>query len=372
MNPAEIPFLDLSRQNEELAGEFAAAFSRFMQEGNFILGPEVASLEEEFTAYCGATAGVGVASGTDALLLSLKALGIEPGDEVITAALSAPPTAVAISLAGAQPVFADIDPVSRCLSPHALREKVSGRTRCAVVVHLYGRMADMPEIAGIAEECGLALIEDCAQAHGASLLGRAAGTWGQAGCYSFYPTKNLGAYGDGGMVVTGDDDLASHLRSLRDYGRTDRDRLGEIGFNSRLDELQAAFLRIKLVRLEAWNRRRRELARRYLEGLAGLPLGLPDWDGERNHCFHLFVVEYEERDDLRIHLAKRGIQTAVHYPVPLHLQEPYLAGGLPSCSCPAAERTARRVLSLPLYPHLSDEEQDRIIEAIISFFRALA
>ncbi len=350
MKAVEVPFLDLSRQDKELAGELAEAFSRFLHGGTYILGPEVSSLEKEFASACGASAGIGVASGTDALLLALKALGVRPGDEVITPALSAPPTAVAVSLAGAVPVFVDIDAETRCMDPASLRDKVTPRSRFLLVVHLYGRMADMPSLSEAAGDHDLVLVEDCAQAHGAAMTGKKAGTWGKAGCYSFYPTKNLGAYGDAGMVVTDDEEFASRLRSLRDYGRVDRDRLGEIGLNSRLDELQAALLRVKLRYLDGWNRRRRELARRYLEGLAGLPLRLPQWDGEEDHCFHLFVVECEEREALRSHLDDRGIQTAVHYPLPLHLQRPYLQGGVPACSCPVAERLAEQALSLPLYP----------------------
>jgi len=369
LKAVEVPFLDLSRQDEELTSELAEAFSHFLHRGTYILGPEVSSLEKEFASACGASAGIGVASGTDALLLALKALGVRPGDEVITPALSAPPTAVAVSLAGAVPVFVDIDAESRCMDPASLRDKVTSRSRFLLVVHLYGRMADMPSLSKAAGDHGLLLVEDCAQAHGAAAKGKRAGTWGRAGCYSFYPTKNLGGYGDGGMIVTDDEELASRLRSLRDYGRVDRDRLGDIGLNSRLDELQAALLRVKLRRLDGWNRRRRELARRYLESLAGLRLRLPQWDGEEDHCFHLFVVESEEREALRSHLDDRGIQTAVHYPLPLHLQQPYLQGGVPATSCPVAERVAEQALSLPLYPNLTDGEQERVIEAIRGFFR---
>jgi dTDP-4-amino-4,6-dideoxygalactose transaminase len=370
LKAAEVPFLDLSRQDTELAGELGEAFSLFLQRSIYILGPEVSSLEEEFASFCGTSAAVGVASGTDSLLLALKALGVRPGDEVITAALSAPPTAVAVSLAGAVPVFTDIDPVTRCIDPALLADRITPRSRFLLVVHLYGGLADMPALAAAARDHDLILVEDCAQAHGAATMGKKAGTWGQAGCYSFYPTKNLGAYGDGGMVITGDVKLALRLRRLRDYGRVDRDRLGEIGLNSRLDELQAAFLRIKLRHLEAWNQRRRELARRYLEGLDGLPLGLPQWDGGEGHCFHLFVVECEERETLRSHLEDRGIRTAVHYPVPLHLQRPYLEGDVPAYSCPVAESMAERVLSLPLYPYLKDGEQEQVIEAVRGFYRA--
>lgn len=359
-----VPFLDLSRQEAEVGGGVREAFDRFLARGSFILGPEVRSFEEEFASYCGAGEGIGVASGTDAIVLALKAAGIRDGDEVLAPALSAPPTAVAISLAGGVPVFVDIDPVSRCMDPGRVEESVTPRTRFLLVVHLYGRMADMPGLAAAADRHGLVLVEDCAQAHGASLGGRAAGTWGRAGCYSFYPTKNLGAYGDGGMVVTGDEEMARRVRGLRDYGREGRDRLGEIGLNSRLDELQASLLRVKLRRLEEWNRRRRLLASRYLEELADTPLTLPAWDGDGDHCFHLFVVECGDREPLRGRLRKKGIETAVHYPVPLHFQKPYLVDGKPASRCPVAERLADRALSLPLYPHLTDTEQQAVISAL--------
>ncbi|MEW6553330.1 MAG: DegT/DnrJ/EryC1/StrS family aminotransferase [Actinomycetota bacterium] len=369
MNAAAVPFLDLSRQDRELADELGLAFSRFLQGGIFILGPEVSSLEKEFASSCGARAGVGVASGTDALLLALKAAGARPGDGVITPALSAPPTAVAVSLSGAEPVFVDIDADTRCMDPEALRRGITPRSRFVLVVHLYGRMADMTSLARAAAENDLVLIEDCAQAHGAAMAGRAAGTWGKAGCFSFYPTKNLGAYGDAGMIVTADEEYASRLRGLRDYGRVDRDHLGEIGQSSRLDELQAALLRVKLPRLDAWNRRRRELASNYLDGLAGLPLRLPQWDRKEDHCFHLFVVECERRDSLRSYLEGRGIQTAVHYPLPLHLQRPYLRSGFDTGSFPVAERLAQQAISLPLYPHLTDAEQEMVIGAVRDYFR---
>lgn len=361
-----VPFLDLTRQDRELAEELRRDLEGFLRRGRYVLGEEVRALEEEFSRYCGASYGVGVASGTDALLLSLKALGAGEGDEVITPALSAPPTAVAVALCGARPIFADVDPETLTIDPASVEGMVTSRTRFLVPVHLYGRMADMPRLQEIASSHGLVVVEDCAQAHGAGLDGKRAGSWGAAGCFSFYPTKNLGAYGDGGMVVTDDPDLARRLRMLRDYGRADRDTLDEVGMNSRLDELQAAFLRTKLRRLAEWNRRRRELARRYLEALRDLPLGLPSWSGGEEHCFHLFVVTCSERDALRAHLARSGVETAVHYPLPLHLQPPFREGA--ARSCPAAERAASEVLSLPLYPYLKEEEQEAVIAAVRSFF----
>lgn len=368
MSPVEVPFLDFSRQETEIADRIKEAFQRFLLQGNYILGPEVRALEKEFASYCGSREGIGVASGTDALVLALKALDIKEGDEVLTTAFSAPPTGVAIALAGARPVFVDIDEATYNLDPDLIEERLSPRSRFLLVVHLYGRMSDMREMARVADRHGLILVEDCAQAHGASLDGRMAGTWGRTGCYSFYPTKNLGAYGDGGMVVTDDDGLARRLRALRNYGKTDRDRLGEIGLNSRLDELQAALLRVKLEHLDAWNDHRKKLARLYLDGLTGLPLKLPSWDGEGNHCFHLFVVECEDRDGLRRHLEERGIESAVHYPVTLNQQGP-LRGSRPADeSCPAAEKAALGVLSLPLYPQMTEDEVGLVIGAVRDFF----
>jgi dTDP-3-amino-3,4,6-trideoxy-alpha-D-glucose transaminase len=369
MRDIRVPFLDLSRGDADLSSELSSAFSRVLGDGRFILGPEVSAFEREFAAFCGTSDAVGVASGTDAIVLALKALDISPGDEVIVPALSAPPTAVAVSLAGGRPVFADIDPATRCMDASRVEEAIGPRTRFLLVVHLYGRLADMDELAAIADENGLLLVEDCAQAHGASMDGKAAGTRSRAGCYSFYPTKNLGAYEDGGAVVTSDADFAQRLRSLRDYGRRERDLLGEIGLNSRLDELQAAFLRVKLRRLEEWNRRRRDLARRYIAELGDLPLDLPAWEGDRNHCFHLWVAGCGERDALRRHLAEKGIETAVHYPIPLHFQKPYLERGRPAFSCPQAERFCARAVSLPLHPYLTDAEQDEVISAVRGFFR---
>ena len=368
MSRAEVPFLDLSRQETEIGDEVQQAFQRFLRRGQYILGTEVKALEEEFASYCGCREGIGVASGTDALFLTLKALGAKERDEILTTAFSAPPTAVAIALTGARPVFVDIDPVTHNIDPSLIKERISPHSRFLLVVHLYGRIADMPELVSIADRYGLVLVEDCAQAHGTSLDGKKAGSWGRAGCYSFYPTKNLGAYGDGGMVVTDDGGLVQRLRSLRDYGRIDRDRLGEIGLNSRLDELQAALLRVKLRRLDSWNDRRLTLARRYLEALSDLPLRLPPWDGDESHSFHLFVVEYENRDALRLHLERKGIETAVHYPVPLHLQKPFQSSQPPGASYPMAEQASRSVLSLPLYPQMTEEEIDQVIEAIRDFF----
>jgi len=362
-----VPFLDLSRQETELSDEISDAFARVLRAGNFILGDEVQSFEDEFAAYCGTGYGVGVASGTDALVLALKATGLQPGDDVLVPAFSAPPTGVAIALAGGHPIFVDIDLLTFNIDCNLIEAAIGPATRFLVVVHLYGGGADMPALMEIAARHDLAIIEDCAQAHGTALGGKKAGAWGRAGAYSFYPTKNLGAYGDAGMVVTRDEDLARRLRSLRNYGKSGRDRLEEVGMNSRLDELQAAMLRVKLRYLDDWNISRKRLASRYLEGLKGLPLQLPMWKEGDGHCFHLFVIACEERDELADHLVNYGIETGIHYSIPLHLQKPFMdASGTP---CPRAEWAAKSVLSLPLYPQLRDDEQDRVIEGIREFYR---
>lgn len=369
MKAPKVPFLDLTRQDRELEEELQRAFSSCLERGRYILGPEVEALEAEMASLCGVRHGVGVASGTDALALALRGLGIGEGDEVIVPALTAPPTAVAVALVGAVPVFADVDRRSLTLDPASAVERIAPRTRCMIPVHLYGRPADMNTLEDIANQHGLLLVEDCAQSHGAALDGKTTGSFGAAGCFSFYPTKNLGGYGDGGMVVTSLPELARELRCLRDYGRVERDLLARIGPNSRLDELQAALLRIKLRRLPEWNRRRRELARRYLDSLSDLPLGLPECREGEEHVFHVFAITSDRRDALRRHLEERGVETVVHYPLPVHLQPPFR--GYPGPPCPVAEEAARRVLSLPLYPHLTPEEQDVVIEAVRSFFSAL-
>lgn len=368
MKAPKVPFLDLTRQDRELREELGRSFSSLLERGRYILGPEVEALEAEMAAFCGTAHGVGVASGTDALVLALRGLGIEEGDEVILPALTAPPTAVAVSLAGAVPVFADVDPRTLTLDPSSAEERITPRTRCLLPVHLFGRPADLHALSKLAEQHGLLLVEDCAQSHGATLDGKSTGSFGAAGCFSFYPTKNLGAYGDGGMVVTSSGDLARELRCLRDYGRVERDLLAKVGPNSRLDELQAAFLRLKLRRLPEWNRRRRELARRYLEAFADLPLGLPECREGEEHVYHIFAVTCDRRDELRRHLQGEGVETAIHYPLPVHLQPPFR--DCPGPPCPVAEEASRRVLSLPLYPHLTREEQERVIEAVRAFFRA--
>jgi len=363
-----VDFLDLRRQHAFLRDRLASACERVMGRGSFILGEEVRLFEEEFAACLGTVHAVGVASGTDALTLSLMALGIGPGDEVVVPALTAPPTVVAVCRSGARPVLADIDEDGFLLDPAEAKRVVGERTRAVLPVHLYGNPASLPELSRLCGERGLFLVEDACQAHGAELEGRALGTWGACGCFSFYPTKNLGALGDGGMVVTSDAGLAASLRRLRDYGRSGGQRLEEVGMNSRLDELQAAFLREKLPLLVGWNRRRGELATRYRMKLEGLPLRMPRLRPGSRPSFHLFPVFTPLRDELVAHLGEKGIGTAVHYPLPIHLHPAFSFLGYGPGDFPRAERAAAQELSLPLYPELEDEEVDEVISALRDFF----
>lgn len=364
-----IPFLDLARQHKEIEIELAAALSGVMNRGNFILGPEVSAFEEEWASYCDAHAAAAVGSGTDALALALVASGAVRkglGDEVITSTLTAAYTALAIMNAGGVPVFADIDPRTYTLAPAAIEAAITSRTRAIVPVHLYGQLADMSSICDIAARHGLVVIEDAAQAHGARLAGRPVRDEVRASAFSFYPTKNLGACGDGGAVVSKDPDLIARVKSLRQGGHPAALQGETEGRNSRLDEMQAALLRIKLKRLDAWNHRRRMLADTYEEALRCAPrLQLPSVREPQAHVFHLYVVEHPERDGLRAHLAACGIETMVHYPFLLHQQKLFSHGARRELSC--AESIAGRIMSLPLYPQLTDEEVRAVADAIIEF-----
>jgi dTDP-4-amino-4,6-dideoxygalactose transaminase len=353
--------------------EVVAAFERVLADGHYILGPEVAAFEAEFAAYIGVQHGVGVASGTDALRIGLTALGVGPGDAVLTVSHTAVATVAAIEMAGATPVLVDIDEATYCMSPRSLEETIAatkGRHRlCAVIpVHLYGQPADMTSICGIAAANGLAVLEDCAQAHGAEIDGRKAGSFGDAAAFSFYPTKNLGALGDGGVIVTSRDDVAEQARVTREYGWRKRYISDQTGVNSRLDELQAALLRVMLRHLDAGNERRREIAAIYGARLANSDLVLPTpFEGTR-HVYHQYVVRSPRRDDLRAFLAERGVNTLVHYPAPVHLQPAYSGrialapGGLP-----VSERVCDEILSLPMHPQLSDADVVAVCEALLAF-----
>jgi dTDP-3-amino-3,4,6-trideoxy-alpha-D-glucose transaminase len=357
-----IPFMSLAPADG--AAAIRNAIERVIASGWFVLGPEVEAFETEFARAVRAPHAVGVGTGTDAIALALRALGVGPGDEVITTPLSAAYTALAIMMTGARPVFADIDPVRMTISPAQIERAIGPRTRAIVPVHLYGQPADMAAIEQLAAKHDLPIVEDCCQAHLATAAGRPVGTIGIAGAFSFYPTKNLGALGDAGAVVTRDAALAESVRRLRNGGQTDRYHHETFGVNSRLDEMQAAILRVRLPRLVGWTSKRRSLAAAYRTALIGAPVDLPE-ECDAGHVYHLMVVRSRDnaaRAALQATLDARGIETLIHYPVPIPRQ-PALANTAPA-DCPVATRVCGEVLSLPLYPHLRESDVARVAAAI--------
>lgn len=355
-----IPFGDLRLQYRAIKIELDEAIQSVLNDGWFILGKNVSAFEKEFAAYCGTGFAVGVGNGTDALQLALVACGVGPGDEVITAPLSATFTALAISAVGAVPTFVDIDPNTYNMDPRKLEEAIGPRTKAIMPVHLYGQPADMDPILAVARKYNLFVIEDAAQAHGALYKGRRAGALGDVGCFSFYPSKNLGAFGDGGMVVTNNPEAAEKLRMLRHGGQKTRYDHQLLGRNSRLDELQAAILQVKLTYLEKWNERRRHIAALYTALLGDSKVEPPIEMPHTRHVYHLYVIRCQDRDALQKHLAERGVGTAIHYPIPIHLQGAYRWLNLGRGSFPIAERCAEQVLSLPIYPELTDAKVRQI------------
>jgi dTDP-4-amino-4,6-dideoxygalactose transaminase len=372
-----VPLIDLKAHYATLREELRAAVDCVLESQRFILGPEVEALEEEIATYCTAAYGIGVSSGTDALLVSLMALDIGPGDEVVTTPFSFFATAGVVARLGARPVFVDIDPPTFNLDPTALAEALSPRTRAIMPVHLFGQTADMDPILAVAEASGVPVVEDAAQAIGADYHGRRAGTLGQLACFSFFPTKNLGGFGDGGMVTTNDDRLARRVHSLRNHGFAETYYNREVGGNFRLDALQAAILRVKLRHLEGWHEARARNAARYRKlfadatlDAAGGPVSLPVEAGFGRHIYHQFVIRCERREELRHFLAERQIGCAVYYPVPLHLQECFRDLGYREGDLPAAESAAREVLALPIYPELAPVQQEAVVEALAAFYSA--
>jgi len=349
--------------------EIDTAIAAVLERGFYVLGEEVRAFEADFAAYVGVQHGIGVGSGTEALHVALAALGVGAGDEVITVSHTAVATVSAIEMRGATPVLVDIDPRTYSMDPARLSARITSRTRAIIPVHLYGRALELDPILDIAKQHGIAVIEDCAQAHGAKRSGHRTGARGTFGCFSFYPTKNLGALGDGGMIVTNDPQLAARARQIREYGWVERYVSKTIGWNSRLDELQAAVLRVKLGVLDADNAARRDRAKRYDAGLRDCRLQLPVWTDDESHVFHLYVVRSAQRDRLQLALKEAGIGALVHYPVPVHLQPAY-ASRLPgSDALPETERAAREVLSLPMYPELSTDDIATVIAEIRAFER---
>jgi dTDP-4-amino-4,6-dideoxygalactose transaminase len=341
-----------------------AALDRSGERAQFVLGEEVERFEEEFAAYCGIRHCVALNTGTSALHLALLAVGVGPGDEVITCPNSFIATAAAISYTGATPVFADVLPETANIDPAAVERAITERTRAIVPVHLHGRPADLGAILEVAERHGIAVVEDACQAHGATYRGRSVGGFGRVGAFSFYPAKNLGAYGEGGALVTDDDELAEFARTMRDHGQSARYLHNHIGFNYRMDGFQGAVLRIKLRRLEEWTARRLEVAAQYCELLAGLEVELPEDDPESRCVYHIFAVYLENRDEVQSRLQERGIGTGIHYPVPIHLQEAYSQLGLPRGSFPVAERCCDRELSLPMFPEMTAAQVAEVADAL--------
>jgi dTDP-4-amino-4,6-dideoxygalactose transaminase len=362
-----VPFLDFAPAHEELKPQLEAAFQRVVASKSFILGDELEAFEEEFARFCGASYCIGVGNGMDALAIALRALDIGVGDEVITVSHTAFPTVAAIAATGATPVLVDVSEDSFCMDPESLSGAFTTRSRAIVPVHLYGRCADMTAILALAAEAGIPVIEDAAQAHGATYDGRMAGTLGVAGAFSFYPTKNLGALGDAGALVTDDANLAQRARCLRNYGEQRKYLNVVSGQNSRLDELQAAILRVKLPHLARWNRTRRTIAARYTDRLTETPVQTPGpHDG---HVYHLYVIRSSDRDQLQRHLSGQGIGTQIHYPRPVHRQPACERGVRLASSMKVTEKLAGEILSLPAYPGLHDEQIDEVALAITQFPR---
>jgi dTDP-4-amino-4,6-dideoxygalactose transaminase len=366
-----IPIADLHAQHLALRDELTDAFGRALETSAFIGGPEVEAFEAEFAAYCGVQQVIGVANGTDALALALRACEIGAEDAVAIPAFTFAATAEAVVHVGAQPVLVDIDPQTFTMDPEALQRVAHARrVRAIIPVHLYGQPAAMQEISAIAHELGAIVIEDAAQAHGAHYRGQRTGSLGVLGCFSFYPSKNLGALGDAGAVTTNEHALAARIRLLRDHGQSGKYQHAVIGFNSRLDGLQAAMLRVKLRHLDAWNERRRALAALYGRSLSDVPgIGLPAVMADREHVYHLFIVRCSARESLTKYLEARGISTALHYPAPLHLQSAFAGLGYGRGDFPVAEAAAREVLALPLYPELSDAAVVSVCEAVRAWAR---
>ena len=354
-----IPFLDLRPGAD--AADVRAAIARVLERGWFVLGPELEAFETEFAAACHAPHAVGVGTGTDALALALRVLGVGPGDEVITSPLSAAYSALAIMMAGARPVFADIDPDRLTLDPRTTEAAVTPRTKAIMPVHLYGQPADMPALMQVATRHGLLVVEDCCQAHMATCAGQPVGSFGSVAAYSFYPTKNLGALGDGGALTTADADIAARLRRLRNGGQTDRYHHVEFGINSRLDEMQAAILRARLAWLPDWTTERRAIAAEYRQRLEGAALTVPP-ERDPGHVYHLFPVLTRDRAALQAHLKARGIETLIHFPVPIPRQ-PALASERPD-QCPVADRVCDEVLSLPLHPGMTRQAVAEVAAAL--------
>ena len=360
----KLQFVDLKAQHAGIAAEVEAAIQRVVTNADFILGADVAAFESEFAKYCEAEHAVGLDSGMSALELGMRALGIGPGDEVITPAGSFIASSSAISFTGATPVWVDVDPRTYNIDPELLEAAITQRTKAIMAVHLYGQPADMDRMVEVADRHGLPVIEDACQSHGARYKGRRTGALGAFGAFSFYPSKNLGAYGDAGALTTNDAALAEKVRMMRNYGQRAKYDHVFLAWNRRLDTLQAAILRVKLPHLDAWNDSRRKIASLYEELLGGTAATLPYRRPDVEHVYHLYVIQVDDRDHVLSELGERGIGAGIHYPVPIHLQEAYRARGFGPGSFPVTEESARRILSLPMYPEMTEADVRRTADAV--------
>ncbi len=367
-NVMNVPFVDLKSDQKPILDEAMAAMRRVIGETDFILGKEVEALEREFAAYCGARYAVGLDTGITALEFALRALNVGPGDEVVTVSHTFIATVSAISFTGAMPVFVDIDPRTYNMDPSRLAAAITPRTKAILPVHLYGQAAEMSEIQAIADRRGIPVIEDACQAHGASYQGRRAGSIGVAAAFSFYPAKNLGCFGDGGMLVTSDEAIASSAHMLRNYGQREKYHHVRLAYNRRLDTVQAAVLRVKLPHLDAANAARQRAAALYDQFLSDVPgITRPHAAPDRTHIYHLYVIELDRRDELAAFLKTRGISCGLHYPIPVHLQECYAGLKVAAGSLPFTERAAKRILSLPMFPTITEAQIKHVVQSIGAF-----
>lgn len=370
-NRSEIPLVDLKRQYHSIAGDVNGKVHDVMESGWFVLGNNVDAFEKEFAAYCGVRHAVGVGSGTAALALALKALGIMRDDEVLTVPNTFIATAYAISYAAAKPSFVDIDAATHNMRTSEIERSITKKTRALLPVHLYGYPAEMPSILELAKRRDLPIVEDACQSHGSEYEGRKVGSFGDCACFSFFPSKNLGCYGDGGMVVTNSPEIAEKLRLLRNCGEKQKYHHSIVGYNSRLDEIQAAVLRVKLRHLDEWNEKRRRHARLYNDLLSGvLGISTPSEGSNAKHVYHLYVIRTRFRDELRSWLKRSSIVTGIHYPIPIHLQEPYKHLALNIGEFPVAERMANEIISLPMFPELTEDEIIYVCESIKEFAKS--
>ena len=360
----KIPLMDMVAQYHSIKTEIDDAIRQVLEAGQFILGPNVAALEKEVAAYLGVSHGVGVASGTDALVLALRALEIGPGDEVIMPSYTFFATAGAVMLVGATPVLVDVEPDTYAINVEQIAARITSKTKAIIPVHLYGHPADMTAILRLAKDHNLKVIEDNAQSFGAEYGGRKTGSMGDVGCLSFFPSKNLGACGDGGMVVTNDAQIAERVRMLRTHGWKKKYFPEMIGYNSRLDELQAAILRVKLRHIDDWNQQRRVLANQYSELLADASVGIPSEGPDARHVYHLYIVRVKDRERVQQELKEQGVPTAIYYPQPLHLAEPLRRLGYQSGDFPVSEQASDETLALPFFPEMTDEQMQGTVEVL--------